>query len=101
MGSELRSMALGRLEEEIGELAAHIHAATCRWLLLVAEFDRREGWANWVRSPVASGCRGVAVSPHGRRTSKRLARRLVELPLVCDALGRGEQRTKVNPVLPE
>jgi hypothetical protein len=47
MGSELRSMALGRLEEEIGELAAHIHAATCRWLLLVAEFDRREGSANW------------------------------------------------------
>lgn len=32
-----------RLEEQITELAAHIHAATCRWLCLVAEFDPAEG----------------------------------------------------------
>jgi hypothetical protein len=33
-----------RLAAEITELASHIHAATCRWLGLVAEFDRRGGW---------------------------------------------------------
>ena len=27
-----------RLADEITELASHIHAATCRWLGLVAEF---------------------------------------------------------------
>ena len=32
------------LEAEITTLAGHIAAATCRWLVLVAEFDRREGW---------------------------------------------------------
>ena len=36
-----------RLEAEITELAAHIASATCRWLLLVAEYDRREAWATW------------------------------------------------------
>jgi hypothetical protein len=30
------------LEREIGELATDIAAAMCRWLELVAEFDRRE-----------------------------------------------------------
>ena len=43
----LAGMAVERLEGEIAELAAHVNAATCRWLLLVGEFDRREGWARW------------------------------------------------------
>ena len=33
------------LGDAIAELAAHIDAARCRWLLLVAEFDEREGWS--------------------------------------------------------
>ena len=32
------------LEAEICTLAGHIAAATCRFLLLVGEFDRRGGW---------------------------------------------------------
>src|SRR5215218_3183725 len=44
---------LEHLEHEIVELASHIHAATCRWLMLVAEFDRREGWMSW-------GCKSCA-----------------------------------------
>src|SRR5262245_25711491 len=35
--NDRRDWALERLEREIGELAAHIHAATCRWLEMVAE----------------------------------------------------------------
>ena len=35
------------LEHEITSLATAIHAATCRWLGLVAEYDAREGWAQW------------------------------------------------------
>jgi hypothetical protein len=42
--ARLEALSLDRLEDEICELAAHIWAATCRWLCLVAEFDRREGW---------------------------------------------------------
>lgn len=32
------------LEDEIAVLAAHIHAATHRLLVLIAEFDRLGGW---------------------------------------------------------
>jgi hypothetical protein len=82
---------LERVEREIGELAAHIHAATCRWLALVAEFDRREGWADW-------GCKSCAqwlshqcaLAPAAAREHVRVARRLSELPQIQAAFGRGE-----------
>ena len=35
--------SLEKLEEEITYLAGFTNAATCRFLLLVAEFDRRDG----------------------------------------------------------
>ncbi len=35
--------ALGKLGDEIVAIAGRIAAATCRWLLLVADFDRRDG----------------------------------------------------------
>jgi hypothetical protein len=79
------------LEREISELAAHIHAATCRWLVLVGEYDRREGWAGW-------GCKSCAqwlswqcsLAPSAAREQVRVARRLAELPLITAAFGRGE-----------
>jgi len=48
-------MSLEQLEREIAELAAHINAAPCRWLLLVGELDRREGWLEW-------GCKSCALA---------------------------------------
>jgi hypothetical protein len=39
-----RDLPLGHLEREICELAAHVSAGMCRWLLLLGEFDRRRGW---------------------------------------------------------
>ncbi len=38
---------IGRVEDELVTLAGQLAAGTCRWLLLLAEFDRREGWAGW------------------------------------------------------
>ena len=38
---------LERLEARICELAGHLTAATCQFLLLVADFDERKGWADW------------------------------------------------------
>src|SRR3954447_825298 len=86
-----RNKPLELLEREITELASHIHAATCRWFGLVAEFDRREGWAPW-------GCRSCShwvswrcgIAPVAAREHVRVARRLTELPLVRAAFGRGE-----------
>ena len=88
-GHEQRPLEL--LEREIGELAAHIHAATCRWLELIAEFDRREGWAGW-------GCKSCAhwlswqcsLAPSAAREHVRVAGCLSALPLTRAAFGRGE-----------
>src|SRR5215207_9445647 len=83
-------MPLARLEREITELASHIHAATCRWLGLVAEFDRRGGWGAWA-------CRSCAewiswrcsISPGAAREHVRVARRLEDLPLIRAAFAGG------------
>src|SRR5271165_3239580 len=40
------SLSLDELEAQITELAGQLNAATYRWLTLIAEFDRREGWAD-------------------------------------------------------
>ncbi len=40
----LRGLDVDSIEREIGQLAANIAAASCRWLLLVAEFDRRAAY---------------------------------------------------------
>ena len=82
---------LEHLEHELVELAARIHAATCRWLELVAEFDRRDGWSSW-------GCKSCAhwvawrcaISPVAAREHVRVARALAELPLIRGAFARGE-----------
>ena len=82
--------AVDRLGREITELAAHIHAATCRWLELVAEFDRRRGWAQW-------GCKSCAqflswrcaIAPGAAREQVRVARRLEALPLIKAAFAQG------------
>lgn len=81
---------LAALEHEITELASHIHAATCRWLCLVAEYDRREGWASW-------SCRSCAhwvswrcgVALIAAREHVRVARRLDSMPLVREAFAEG------------
>ena len=35
-----------RLESELIELAGHLNAANHRFLTLLAEFDRRQGWGD-------------------------------------------------------
>ena len=39
------AVPLERLEAQICELAGHLAAATCRFLVLLADFDARRGWA--------------------------------------------------------
>ena len=87
----LAEVPLPRLEQEITELAGHINAATARWLTLVGEFDRREGWAEW-------GCRSCThwlsyrcgLSPAAAREQVRVARLLADLPQIRTAFGGGE-----------
>lgn len=79
------------LADEITTLAAHISAATCRFLVLLAEFDERGGWAD-------EGCKTCAawvswkcsMQANAAREHVRVARRLPELPRVREAFERGE-----------
>ncbi len=44
--SPLAHLSSEDLEAQITELAGQLNAATYRWLTLIAEFDRRNGWAD-------------------------------------------------------
>ena len=50
---EAAAVPLERLEAQICELAGHLAAATCRFLVLLADFDARRGWAGWEMSSCA------------------------------------------------
>jgi hypothetical protein len=81
---------IGRLEAQITELAAQIHAATCRWLSLVAEFDQRAGWAPWgARSCAHWISWRCSIAPAAAREHVRVARRLQDLPLIRAAFAEG------------
>jgi Domain of unknown function (DUF222)/HNH endonuclease len=83
--------SLEDLEREICELAAHIAAATCRWLELVAEFDERRGWAEWGITSCAHWLSWrCSIGLRAAREHVRVAHRLLELPLVRGAFSRGE-----------
>ena len=48
------SVPLERLEAQICELAGHLTAATCRFLVLLGDFDARRGWASWEMTSCAA-----------------------------------------------
>jgi hypothetical protein len=48
------AVPLERLEAQICEPAGHLAAATCRVLLLLADFDARRGWASWEMASCAA-----------------------------------------------
>jgi hypothetical protein len=86
----MEAMPLERLEAEITELAGHLAAGECRWLELVAEYDRRAGHESW-------GCRTIAhwlswqcgLDMRSAREKVRVAHALAELPLVREEFATG------------
>jgi uncharacterized protein DUF222 len=83
--------SLDDLERDICELGAHIEAATCTWLLLLAEFDEREGWGVWgARSCAQWLSWRCSLAPGAARERVRVARCLKELPLARAAFSAGE-----------
>ena len=70
----------------VSTLAAHIHAATYRLLVLIAEFDRREVWA----AQGALSCAhwlswACGIDTHTVREKVRVARALTGLPLLSES----------------
>ncbi len=79
-----------RLGEEIAELAGRIDAATYQLLVLIREFDEKEGWncgflncAQWL-------VWRISLAPGAARERVRIARALGNLPLMSEAMKRGE-----------
>src|SRR6266536_3505011 len=81
---------LERLGDEIAELSAHLDAATGRLLALIREFDARGGWNTGFRSCAAWLSWRVGLDLGAARERVRVARALETLPLLADALGRGQ-----------
>src|SRR5215510_4392752 len=81
---------LDRLGDEIAELSAHLDAATARLLALIREFDARGGWNTGFRSCAHWLSWRVGLDPGAARERVRVARALGTLPLLAQALGRGE-----------
>ena len=80
-----------RLEAEICTLAGQIAAATCRFVLLAAELDRRNAWGAW-------GCQSMAhwlswkcgLSMVTARQHVRVGLALEEFPLIREAFAAGQ-----------
>ena len=96
---------LFELGERIAELAARINIATYDMLTLVADFDRREGWADNFTS-----CADWLAWRTGRtvaaRENVRVAHALEELPLTAGAMKSGrlsytKARTMTRVATPE
>ncbi len=81
---------LDQLGDEIAELSAHLEAATARLLDLIREFDARGGWNTGFRSCAAWLAWRVGLDPGAARERVRVARALGTLPLLAQALARGE-----------
>jgi hypothetical protein len=87
---ELEALETERLEAEITTLAGHIAAATCRWLLLVGEFDRRRAWASWGCTSCAHWLSWqCAMGLRAAREHVRVARAFAGLPAIRSAFAEG------------
>lgn len=84
-------LPLPELEARITELAGHLNAASHRWLRLIAEFDRRRGWADGCTQSCAHWLSWkCGVDLGAAREKVRVARALEGLPVIDVAMSRGE-----------
>jgi Domain of unknown function (DUF222)/HNH endonuclease len=83
-------LPLERLEAQICELAGHLTAATCRFLVLLADFDDRRGWATWEMNSCAAWLSWKCQMSSGTaREHVRVARALRDLPVIRGEFGAG------------
>jgi len=74
---------LERLEAQLCELAGHLAAATCRFLVLLGDFDARRGWADWEMSSCAAWLSWKCQMSSGTaRATRTCSRALRDLPVI-------------------
>ena len=88
---------LFELGERIAQLAARINIATYDMLTLVAEFDRREGWADNFASCAEWLAWRTGRTLAAARENVRVAHALEQLPLTAEVMASGQlSYTKVR-----
>jgi hypothetical protein len=86
----LVTMPVEHLEARICELAGHLTAATCQFLLLIADFDARRGWASWEMPSCAAWLSWKCqIAPGTAREHVRVARLLGTFPLIRTEFAAG------------
>ncbi len=85
------AQSLNRLKDEITRLAGHLNAANHRFLMLIAEFDSRNGWSDGATQSCAHWLNwkcGIDIG--AAREKVRVAHALQKLPKISAAMERGE-----------
>jgi hypothetical protein len=84
-------ISLEELEAQITELAGHLNAANYRWLSLIAEFDRRRGWADGKLPSCAHWLNfKCGLNLGAAREKVRVGHALAALPKIAASMARGE-----------
>jgi hypothetical protein len=90
MDGPIASVPTPQLIDQITELAGHLNAANARFLALIAELDRRRGWAEWGVKSCAHWLNfkcGIALG--AAREKLRTAHALERLPEIRSAMTAG------------
>ena len=77
------------LGDRIADLAARIQAATYELLVLIRQFDERDGWEGFASCAHWLSWR-IGLAPGAAREKVRVAHALANLPRLSEALQRGE-----------
>ena len=77
------------LGDRIADLAARIQAATYELLVLIRQFDERDGWEGFASCAHWLSWR-IGLAPGAAREKVRVAHALAKLPRLSEALQRGE-----------
>jgi hypothetical protein len=84
-------LSIRELEAQITELAGHLNAANHRWLVLIAEFDRRNGWSDGATQSCAHWLSWKCGLDLGAAREKvRVARAIESLPQISMAMSTGQ-----------
>ncbi len=90
MEADFSALPTPRLVDEITTLAGQLNAANARFLALVAELDRRRGWAEWGVKSCAHWLNWKCGIGFGAAREKvRVARALEKLPQLASAMAEG------------
>jgi len=103
----LDEVPLERLETEISSFASRLAAATARWLIWIAAYDRREGWRTWETKSCAHWLNWqCGVAPRTAREHVQIAHKLETFSELRDTFLAGELsyskvRAIVRVIVPE